>query len=75
MKRSGKYIPLSMTGVGAYAAPEHRMHSVAICACTNVLYEKKGAIVYVALNCTMEQAIRVENEACASRLCSADMGV
>jgi hypothetical protein len=38
-----------------------------------VLYEKKSAMVYVTLNRTMEQAMSVENEACASRLCSADM--
>jgi hypothetical protein len=38
-----------------------------------VLYEKKSAMVYVTLNRTIEQAMSVENEACASRLCSADM--
>jgi len=64
---------LSMTGVGAYPAQEHRMYSVATCVCANVLSEKKSAIVYVTLNRTIEQAMRVENEACASRLCLADM--
>ena len=49
------------------------MHAVATCVGANVLYEKKSAIVYVILNRIMEQAMSVENEACASRLCSADM--
>ena len=49
------------------------MHAVATGVCAKVLYEKKGAMVYVTLNRTMEQTMRVENEACASRLCSADM--
>jgi hypothetical protein len=38
-----------------------------------VLNEKKGVMAYVTLNRTMGQAMRVENEACASRLCSVDM--
>jgi hypothetical protein len=49
------------------------MHALATCVCAHVLSEKKSAIVYVTLNRTMAQAMSVENEACASRLCSADM--
>jgi hypothetical protein len=49
------------------------MHAVATCACANVLSEQKSAMASVTLNRTIEQAMRVENEACASRLCSADM--
>src|SRR5262245_23600988 len=69
---SGKALMLSMTGVGAYPAQEHRLHSVATCVFAHLLYEK-SAMVSVTRNRTMEQAMRVENEACASRLCSADM--
>jgi hypothetical protein len=49
------------------------MHAVAICTCANVLSEQKSAMASVTLNRTIELAMRVENEACASRLCSADM--
>ena len=49
------------------------MHAVATCACANVLSEQKSAMASVTLNRTIEQAMRVENEVCASRLCSADM--
>jgi hypothetical protein len=49
------------------------MHAVATCACAHVLSEQKSAMVYVTLNRTMKQAMSVESEACASRLCSADM--
>ncbi len=48
------------------------MHAVATCACANVLSEQKSAMASVTLR-TIEQAMRVENEVCASRLCSADM--
>ena len=64
---------LSMTGVGVYLAQEPRMHALATYVCAHVLSEKKRAKVYVTLNRTMAQAMSVENEACASRLCSADM--
>jgi hypothetical protein len=66
MKRRGKNPLPSMPGVGAYPAPEHRMHAVVTCACANVLYAKKGAMVSVTLNRTMAQAMNVENAACAS---------
>ena len=46
-ERNGKDPMLSMTGVGAYPAQARRMHAVATCVCTNVLYEKKSAMVYV----------------------------
>ena len=49
------------------------MHAVATCTCANVLSEKKSAMASVTLNRTIEQAMSVENEVCASRLCSADM--
>ena len=49
------------------------MHAAATCVCANVLSEQKRAMVYVTLNRTMKQAMSVENEACASRQCSADM--
>jgi hypothetical protein len=49
------------------------MHAVATCACANVLSEQKSAMASVTLNRTIEQAMSVENEVCASRLCSADM--
>ena len=49
------------------------MHAVATCACAHVLSEQKSAMASVTLNRTIELAMRVENEACASRLCSADM--
>jgi len=49
------------------------MHAVATCACANVLSEQKSAMASVTLNRTIEQAMCVENEVCASRLCSADM--
>ena len=49
------------------------MHAVATCVCANVLSEQKRAMVSVTLNRTMQQAMSVENEACASRQCSADM--
>ena len=49
------------------------MHAVATCACANVLSEQKSAMASVTLHRTIEQAMRVENEVCASRLCSADM--
>ena len=49
------------------------MHAVATRACANVLSEQQSAMASVTLNRTIEQAMRVENEACASRLCSADM--
>src|SRR5262249_36535461 len=35
--------------------------------------EQKSAMASVTLNHTIEQAMSVENEGCASRLCSADM--
>ena len=35
--------------------------------------EQKSAMASVTLNRTMKQAMSVESEACASRLCSADM--
>jgi hypothetical protein len=73
MERSGKEPMLIMTGVGAYLAQEPRMHALATCVCAHVLSEKKGAMVYVTRNRTMEQTMRVENAACVSRLCSADM--
>jgi hypothetical protein len=73
MERSGKDPMLSITGVGAYPAQEPRMHAVATCVCANVLYEQERAMVSVTLNRTMKQAMSVENEACASRQCSADM--
>ena len=73
MNRSGKTSISSMTGVGAYPALENRMSSVVTCACANVLYEKKGAMAYVPLNRTMEQALGVGNTECASRRRSADM--
>ena len=46
------------------------MHAVTTCACAHVLSEKKGAMAYGPLHRTMEWAMSVENEACASRLCS-----
>jgi hypothetical protein len=49
------------------------MYSVATCIGANVLSEQKRAMVSVTLNRTMQQAMSVENEACASRQCSADM--
>jgi hypothetical protein len=49
------------------------MHALATCVYAHVLSEKKRAMVSVTLNRTMAQVMRVENEACASRLCSADM--
>ena len=49
------------------------MHAVATCTCANVLSEQKSAMASVTLNRTMKQAMSVESEACASRLCSADM--
>jgi len=49
------------------------MHAVATCVWANVLSEQKSAMVSVTLHRTIEQAMSVENEACASRLCSADM--
>jgi hypothetical protein len=49
------------------------MHAVATCTCANVLSEQTSARVSVTLNRTIELAMRVENEACASQLCSADM--
>ena len=64
---------LIMTGVGAYLAQESRMHALATCVCAHVVSEKKGAMVYVTRNHTMERTMRVENAACVSRLCSADM--
>ena len=73
MEQSGNDPMLSMTGVGAYPAPEHHMHAVATCVCAKVLSEQQSTMVYVTLNRTMELTMRVENEACASRLCSADM--
>src|SRR6266702_3106304 len=73
MERSGTDPMLRRTGVGAPSAQEPRMHAVATCACANVLSEQKSAMASVTLNRTIEQAMSVENEACASRLCSADM--
>jgi len=49
------------------------MHAVATCACAHVLSEQQSAMASVTLHRTIEQAMRVENEVCASRLCSADM--
>jgi len=49
------------------------MHAVATCACANVLSEQKSAMASVTLHRTIELAMRVENEVCASRLCSTDM--
>jgi hypothetical protein len=49
------------------------MYAVATCIGANVLSEQKRAMVSVTLNRTMKQAMSVENEACASRQCSADM--
>ena len=49
------------------------MHAVATGACAHVLSEQKSAMASVTLNRTIEQAMSVENEVCASRLCSADM--
>jgi hypothetical protein len=72
-EQSGNDPMLSMTGVGVYPAQEPRMHAVATCVCANVLSEQKSAMVDVILHRTMAQAMSVENEACALRLCSADM--
>jgi len=49
------------------------MHALATCVCAHVLSEQKSAMASVTLHRTIEQAMRVENEVCASRLCSADM--
>ena len=46
---------------------------MATCTCANVLSEQTSAMASVTLNRTIELAMRVENEACASQLCSADM--
>ena len=48
---------LSITGVGAYPAQEHRRYSVATCIGANVLSEQKRAMVSVTLNRTMKQAM------------------